>query len=44
MMMRFLDGFLIAMLPSIFMVAWLVWRATPADSDSDLNHALDKRD
>jgi hypothetical protein len=27
MTMQFVDGFLAAMLPSMFMVAWLVWRA-----------------
>jgi hypothetical protein len=27
MTMQFLDGFLAAMLPSLFTVAWLVWRA-----------------
>jgi hypothetical protein len=29
MTMQFVDGFLAAMLPSMFMVAWLVWRAGP---------------
>ena len=27
----FLDGLLVAMLPSMLMVAWMVWRATPVD-------------
>jgi hypothetical protein len=27
MTMQFVDGFLAAMLPSMFTVAWLVWRA-----------------
>ena len=30
MSQEFLDGVLVAMLPSMFVVAWLVWRA-PAD-------------
>ena len=29
MTMQFVDGFLAAMLPSMFTVAWLVWRADP---------------
>jgi len=33
MTMQFVDGILAAMLPSMLMVAWLVWRAAPADSD-----------
>jgi hypothetical protein len=34
----FLDGVIIAMLPSLFMVAWLVWRASgeqPSDFRPD---------
>ena len=33
MTMQFVYGFLAAMLPSMFMVAWLVWQAAPAGSD-----------
>ena len=29
----FLDGLLVSMMPSMLMVAWLLWRVTPADSD-----------
>jgi hypothetical protein len=29
----FLQGILAALLPSMFVVAWFVWQATPADSD-----------
>jgi hypothetical protein len=34
MTMQFVDGFIAAMLPSMFMVAWLVWRTT-RELDSD---------
>ena len=33
MMLEFVDGVLAAMLPSMLTVAWLVWRATPVDSE-----------
>jgi hypothetical protein len=33
MTQEFLDGILVAMMPSMFIVAWLVWRASPIDSD-----------
>ena len=29
MTMEFIDGILAALLPSMFTVAWLVWRADP---------------
>ena len=29
MTMEFIDGIIVAMLPSMFTVAWLVWRADP---------------
>jgi hypothetical protein len=29
MTMQFVDGFLAAMLPSMFTVAWMLWRADP---------------
>ena len=29
----FLDGILLAMIPSMIVVAWMVWRAPPVDSD-----------
>jgi hypothetical protein len=31
MTMQFVDGFLAALLPSMLMVGWLLWRASPAD-------------
>ena len=27
------DGILLSLMPSMFMVAWLLWRVTPIDSD-----------
>lgn len=39
MTMEFLDGILVALMPSMIVVAWLVWRATPADADL-LDHHL----
>jgi hypothetical protein len=33
----FLDGVLVTLLPSMLVVAWLVWRA-PAVDDSDFSH------
>jgi hypothetical protein len=33
MTQQFLDGLIVAMLPSMLMIAWLAWRATPVDSD-----------
>jgi hypothetical protein len=29
----FVQGILVALLPSMLTVAWFVWRATPSDSD-----------
>jgi hypothetical protein len=31
--MDFLDGILVALLPSMIVMAWLVWRASPAEAD-----------
>jgi hypothetical protein len=31
MTQEFLDGMIVVMLPSMMMVAWMVWRATPVD-------------
>jgi hypothetical protein len=33
MTQEFLDGMIVVMIPSMLTVAWLVWRATPVDSD-----------
>jgi hypothetical protein len=33
MTQEFLDGMIVVLLPSMLMVAWLVWRAVPIDSD-----------
>jgi hypothetical protein len=33
MTLEFLDGMIVALLPSMLVVAWLVWRATPVDSE-----------
>jgi hypothetical protein len=33
MSQEFFDGMIVVMLPSALAVAWLVWRASPADSD-----------
>jgi hypothetical protein len=32
-MADFLHGIIVALLPSMITVAWLVWRATPIDSE-----------
>ena len=29
----FLDGILVSLMPSMLVVAWLAWRATPIDLD-----------
>jgi hypothetical protein len=34
LMPDFLQGILVVLLPSMLTVAWLVWRAIPADSES----------
>jgi hypothetical protein len=36
MTMQFVDGFLAAILPSMFVVAWLVWRASVTEADRSL--------
>jgi len=33
MTQEFLDGMIVVLLPSMLMVAWLVWRTVPIDSD-----------
>jgi hypothetical protein len=33
MTQEFLDGMIVVLLPSMLMVAWLVWQAVPIDSD-----------
>jgi hypothetical protein len=34
-MLSVLQGILLALLPSILVVAWLIWRATPFDRERD---------
>jgi hypothetical protein len=34
-MLDFLQGILFALVPSILVVAWLIWRATPFDRERD---------
>lgn len=41
MTMEFLDGILAALMPSMIVVAWFVWRASPAHADF-LDHNLNK--
>jgi hypothetical protein len=47
MTQEFLDGMIVVLLPSMLMVAWLVWQAVPIDSDfwhGLLDHQLDQFD
>ena len=45
MTQEFFDGMIVVLLPSMLMVAWLVWRAVPIDSDfrnGSSDHQLDQ--